>query len=322
MTDGSSTVFLRTMVFLGALWGSAALSAGSAGVLALGADLMEASEPIGRLAMASDNQDRAPGQAGLPGPSVRAGGLPGVLLVDAETKPVVTVSWTTADGQRRLSSRVPYTNPDERTLLGENIEAFAAMGGTRLDTGQGHPAGAVLRVGLYKSRDEALFFEGATPDTVIELSLAGVRFAGPAVALPETLLQHVKYRMADIEACGLGEENADLYLTRSPTDTLTGRLEAGRNARLGVLSDGSQPAGAGDWPAASASVDQSVDGSFTLSVRFPYRWLRHPLDPWKSDAPGTFFEPNHFHLEVEALPEGVDPSTRPAGRKPRPTTLD
>ncbi|MEM1331261.1 MAG: hypothetical protein AAGG07_11940 [Planctomycetota bacterium] len=248
--------------------------------------------------------------------------IPGVLLVDDEHHPTARIAWTRGDGTRtELTIRLPYTNPDIRTPVGENIEVFAAVGGTRLDTGQGHPGGAVVRVGLYKARDDRPFFADAAPGTRIELSLTGVRFDQPADARSETLLQHLKYRVADVEACGLGEEAADHYATRSETETLGGRLEDGTNARLGALAgreraeaDASQtdvPVEKGSW----ASVESLEDGGFRVTLSIPYEALRHPLDPWKSDAPGTFFEPSHFHIEFEAIPEGADPD---AGRRRPP----
>ncbi len=69
-------------------------------------------------------------------------------------------------------------------------------------------------------------------------------------------------------------------------------ITPGQDARPGVLGA----------PAVSAHATTEPDGSITLDVEFPYAILRHVLDPWHSEIPGTFVEPIHFHFEVELLP--------------------
>jgi len=70
------------------------------------------------------------------------------------------------------------------------------------------------------------------------------------------------------------------------------------NARLGVL-DGSS-AGSG-----SVKFAQADSGEITMTAVIPYALFRHVRDPWQRTNPGTFFEPTHFHVEVEVLPEEV-----------------
>jgi len=45
-----------------------------------------------------------------------------------------------------------------------------------------------------------------------------------------------------------------------------------------------------------------ADGAITMQARIPYELFRHVRDPWLRVQPGTFFEPQHFHVEFESLP--------------------
>ena len=47
-----------------------------------------------------------------------------------------------------------------------------------------------------------------------------------------------------------------------------------------------------------------------MRIVVPFGQLRHLQDPWKSDLPGTFFEPIHMHAEAEFIPVDVKPLDR------------
>jgi len=50
------------------------------------------------------------------------------------------------------------------------------------------------------------------------------------------------------------------------------------------------------------SFSTDADGAITMQARIPYELFRHVRDPWLRVQPGTFFEPQHFHVEFESLP--------------------
>jgi hypothetical protein len=103
-----------------------------------------------------------------------------------------------------------------------------------------------------------------------------------------------------MQACGLPGDAREQFNLAGPEETLNDRVRPGIDARQGVL-DGSGDS-MGD---ATLTVDE--DGSVRMRVSFRYPVLRNLRDPWKSDIPGTFLEPYHFHIEFEVLPEGVAP---------------
>jgi len=218
---------------------------------------------------------------------------PQLLLAETDHKPHASIRWTTREGKHIvLESDFGYTNPSDRIELGRNIAAYVALGGTRLDTGCGHPRGAILRVGFYKINKGKWFFDDIAAGTDVTIELSGVVFNQPVTPRADRVLAHFQYIASDVAACGLGGEYNNLYATAAPDDTLTGKVEDGRNARLGELAD---------------RVEVGVDehGAVRLRAALPYSGFRHIKDPWKLTTPGTFFEPNHFHVEVEVLPDKV-----------------
>ncbi|MEL6329696.1 MAG: hypothetical protein AAFR38_08550 [Planctomycetota bacterium] len=201
---------------------------------------------------------------------------------------------------RRLEGTRPYSSDARREFLGGNLEAFVAMGGTRLTKGAGHPRGAVARVGFYKHDPGRPLFESASRDTEFEVRLSGLRFNQAVDPNPESGVQHLKYSPEDLAQCGLPGDAREQFNTASRDETLNDRIRPGIDARLGVL-DGS------DGSLGSITVIEEDDGSITTTARFRYPALRNLRDPWRSDLPGTFLEPIHFHIEFEVLPDGVAP---------------
>lgn len=261
-----------------------------------------------------------------------------VLYIDDQTQPAFTIAWTTADGERiEMEGSLPYAAPEQRQYLGHNIEAFAAVGGTRLTKGAGRPSGSILRVGFYKKDTGELFFEDIAEGSSVHVTMTGVRFARPGAPVPETALQHLKYSLEDVQECGLTGDAMDQYNTFDAGDTMNGKITP-ENARLGSL-DGvveAAPAGAGaggaaggangapaqhDMPGAAPEARAATpapasleglteiwleeDGSVSLRAEIPYAMFRHVRDPWMRTDPGGFFEPYHFHIEFEAIPVEV-----------------
>lgn len=223
------------------------------------------------------------------------------LLLDDQALPRVRLAWTDADGNHsNYELNRGYTTDPDRVRIAPNIEAYFSAGGTRLLKGAGHPRGSVVRVGFYKETKDLPFFDNITADTTFEVILSGVRFNQPVTVDPRSIVQHLKYDIGDLEACGLPGEARDQFNLADPRETLNDRIEPGVDARPGAL-DGSEDA------LGSANLKVEDDGSVTMTVRFRYPAFRNLRDPWKSDLPGTFLEPMHFHLEFEALPEGVEP---------------
>ena len=228
-----------------------------------------------------------------------------LLLVDSERRPTVRLTWQTAEGPVTLEGTRPYAADAERTELGRNVTAYAAVGGTRLSKGAGHPRGAVVRVGFYKLDATRPFFENIAPHTAIEVEFTGVRFVSPPAPQPATIVQHLKFDPTAMQACGIPGDAREQFNTADETDTLNDRTRPGVDARLGVLDAESDDG-------AVSSLTLEDDGSVTLRVRFDYGLLRNLRDPWESDLPDTFLEPVHFHIEFECLPEGVEPLDRAA----------
>lgn len=227
--------------------------------------------------------------------------IPRLLLVDAAAQPRVSVQWTdNRNTSHTLEGQRPYASDADREPLGENIVCYAALGGSRLTKGAGHPRGAIVRVGFYKADNAKPFFDNATKETEITVTLTGVRFNQPVDVSPDSLVQHLKYERGEMEACGLPGDAREQFNLASPTDTLNDRINPGIDTRLGVL-DGSESS------LGSTALTVEEDGSVTMRLTFRYPALRNLRDPWKSDLPGTFLEPYHFHAEFEVLPEGVAP---------------
>lgn len=243
--------------------------------------------------------------AGAPESAAQAPGgarpTPGLLFVDTTRAPTATISWTTMAGERREFSDVfAYAVDADRRAIGGNLTCFAAVGGTRIGKGAGHPQGSVVRVGFYKADPGKPMFDGVGPGTEITVTLHGVRFNQPVDAYAASVIQHLKYDRGEMQACGIPGDAREQFNTADPLDTLNNRTRPGVDALLGTL-DGSEDA----LGTARLTVDD--EHTATMEVTFQYRALRNLRDPWKSDLPGTFLEPIHFHLEFEALPEGVPP---------------
>lgn len=240
--------------------------------------------------------------AGVPAAPGMGSSGPGLLLVDDSAKPTATISWPTRDNQTHefKEEGVTYTCAEQRTVLGDNLELFVAVGGTRLDKQAGHKDGAIIRVGFYKSDNTELLFKGLAEDSVVTVTLTGVKFNQAVLPNEGTVLQHLKYTKADVEACGLGESDMDQYNTESADDTMGGIITE-ENARLGGL-DGS------DEDSGHVSVTVEKDGTVSLKAEIPYEMFRHVRDPWLRTTPGSFFEPYHFHIEFEILPEAIAPA--------------
>lgn len=231
--------------------------------------------------------------------NIGRGSAPGPLfLIDDTRKAQVTISWPTGSGEP-VAMRVDmaWTSPNDRTAIDHGLEAFAAMGGTRLEKGAGNPNGAVVRTGFYKADNTRPFFEDLASGGSVTITMTNILFNRPGVPRPDTALMHLKYMPEDVAACGLGDTALDQFNTASRTDTLRGKVTVS-NGRLGVL-DGSSPAGG------SVKFEQADDGVITMTAVIPYALFRHVRDPWQRTNPGTFFEPTHFHVEFEVLPVEV-----------------
>lgn len=256
-----------------------------------------------------------------PAPDPAAAPHPSILLVEADHTPTVEIEWTTADGDpTRHTGRFPYSADAGREELGGNALAFVAVGGTRLTKGAGHPRGAIVRVGFYKADPAKPWFRDITAGTTITVRLTGVRFNQPIDADPRSIVQHLKYAPGDMEACGIPGDARDQFNTADPRDTLNDRTRPGIDARLGSLAvvgaDDNANAretdqNAAETPAVGTAAVTVRDGhTADLEITFRYPALRNLRDPWKSDLPGTFLEPVHFHVEFEALPIGTEPMPR------------
>jgi len=200
---------------------------------------------------------------------------------------------------------MPFTAPIGGERLGEtNVRAYVALGGTRIETGAGHPQGAVIRIGITKVDADRAFFAGIDPGTEIELTVRGVRFNQPVKYHAGTGMMHLKYSLGDLKACSLPGTARNQFLLSDPEDTLGGRIKRGINASPGALDGG---AGHGRF---EISVQPDDPTLVDMTVHVPYGLLRHLQDPWESDLPGTFFEPIHLHAEAEMIKADAEPFDR------------
>ena len=234
---------------------------------------------------------------------------PSLLLVDAEHKPHISIGWDMGSGERRVyEADRPWTTDAGRTPLGGNIAAYVAAGGIRLQKGAGHPKGIVIRFGFYKIDPDALFFDGITSESVIEVEMTGVHFNQSVKPMNQTILQHLKFSRKALVSCRIPSNAWSLYNTVSRTETLNGRARPGYDTRLGAL--------AGENPGeGKAAAILEADGTVTLRASIPYALFKHMRDPWQRAIPGTFLEPIHFHVEVEVLPEAVAAHLETKGEK-------
>lgn len=228
-----------------------------------------------------------------------SGERPYLLLVETADQPVISLSWhSLSRGFVRYSQNLPYAVDADRVPVGDNVEAFAAVAGTRIVKSAGHPKGSMVKAGFYKLDSGKPWFEDIDTSKPITVTISGVRFNQPVQAPVDTSMLHTKYAQGDLESCGLPGSARECYSTGSPTENLNGKCKPGIDTRLGALSD----SGLGS---AVSSIDS--EGLVTVTASFPYRFLKNLQDPWASDLPGTFLEPVHFHFEFEAIPEGEEP---------------
>jgi len=238
----------------------------------------------------------------------------GILLADDTIEPVMTVRWVTSDGLREISGAMGYGPPSGGVVLlsgeGEgldvqsNIRAYLALGGSRVDTGAGHPKGVVIRAGLTKVESARPFFKDIEPGTDVEIEIRGVVLSEPIQYHKGTGIMHLKYAIGDLLACSLPGTARNQYLLSDPKDTLGGRVVAGVNATPGALEGVAEGGGAFE-----VTVDAEDPTRMGYVVTVPYGYFRHLQDPWDSTLPGTFFEPIHLHAEAELIPvwaEGFD----------------
>lgn len=203
-----------------------------------------------------------------------------------------------------FSEIMEFTAPVGGVDVGKNVKGYITMGGSRIETGAGHPDGAVIRLGITKIENARAFFANIDPHTSIEFAVIGVQLNQPVKYHEGTGMMHLKYSLGDLEACSLPGTARNQYLLSDPEDTLGGRVIPGENATPGAL-DGSDGHGA-----FIIEIDKDDPSIISMRVRVPYAQLRHLQDPWKSELPGTFFEPVHLHAEAEFIPVDVEPINR------------
>lgn len=244
-----------------------------------------------------------------------------LLLADGTSVPHVRIAWTEGDGSRvEYSLDVPLTSTADRTVLGRNLEVFVALGGSRLERGAGHPDGAIVRVGLFKTDRDLMFFEDIANGSSVEIELRNVRFNQDVTPDPETLLQRLRYRVDDVEACGLTIDQTEMFNLASDHDDMGGSIlpSQTRYSSLVIESATGDGEAAQRDGAARSAIWVEDDGSVSMDLVLPYRLLRHKGDPWALEVPGTFFEPFHFDVEFQVLPrdiaelEGVEMPVRPS----------
>jgi hypothetical protein len=233
-----------------------------------------------------------------------------LLLADTTRQPHIVVSWPTRDGKvATLAGDRGYKSQGDKTPLGKNIQMYVALGGTRLERGKANPEGAVVRVGLYKEDASKLFFENIAENAAITITISNVKMSGPAEAQAKSGLIHLRYMLSDLASCGIDSSGRNLLLTADPQDPLK-ESYGPESTRLGAL-DGVDTPGE-----RHGSITETVntDGTSTVTFRIPYTLLRHIKDPYQRTTPGGFFEPQHFHVEIEFLPtKGGDPEPAPRG---------
>jgi hypothetical protein len=243
--------------------------------------------------------------------AVPAAAQPAIFLADDTRPPHVSVSWPTRDGKTStIEGERRYQSSAQKSPLGHGIDCYVALGGTRLNKGLGDAHGAGVLVGLYKADPKKPFFENIAENGVISITLDHVYMNQPAEPHPKTVLMHVRYMLEDLQACGISGNGRNLINTADPEDAIKERTN-GASARFGALD------GKGDEHG-KVETKVEADGSITMTVKFPYPLLRHTEDPYKRTNPGGFFEPNHFHVEVELVPapKQEEAKTPPPEKKP------
>jgi hypothetical protein len=236
-----------------------------------------------------------------------------ILLADTTHLPHVRISWPTRDGKTAvLEGDRAYKSQGDKTRLGKNIELYVALGGTRLERGKADPRGAVVRAGLYKEDTARLFFENIAENSDITITVSNLKMSRPAAAQAKTGLVHLRYMLSDLAACGIDSSGRNLLITADPDDPLK-ESYGPDSTRLGGLDGHDTP---GERHGSVTAV-RDAEGASTVTFRIPYTLLRHIKDPYQRTTPGGFFEPQHFHVEIEFLPEPEPPGPAPApGKKP------
>ncbi len=219
-----------------------------------------------------------------------------ILLADETSTPHLHISWPCQDGSTTTYDvDLPYTNPEERTWLGGNLEAYVALGGTRLEKGAGRAGDAILRVGFQKRSNYPMMFAHIANGAMISLTLTNTRFNQPVYPDPMTILQRMEYTVDDIVACGITIDETEMFNMVSPTETMNGSILP-TQVRHSCLDNDPPEDGM-----VSVRVDPDDPAMVSMQAKLPYRLLRHMNDPWGMTVPGTFFEPIQMHLEVEVL---------------------
>lgn len=238
-----------------------------------------------------------------------------ILLADDTKTPRVEVSWPTRDGKvTELKGERRFQSSAQKSTLGPNLDCYIALGGTRLGKGMADPNGAVVLVGLYKKDATKPLFENIADNASVTVALRGIAMSKPAVPRPKTAMMHLRYMLSDLQACGLSGNARNLFNTYDPDDPIIAKA-AGGSVRPGCL-DGKKPD--------HGSVETKVEADGTISIKFivPYALLRHTQDPYQRTNPGGFFEPNHFHAEVELVPKAATEATPETEPKTAPVKPD
>ncbi|MFG0307349.1 MAG: hypothetical protein ACF8Q5_14175 [Phycisphaerales bacterium JB040] len=224
---------------------------------------------------------------------------PHLLLVEADQHPTISLSWHShSRGLVRYAARLPYNIDSQRVHLDDNVEAFAAVGGTRISKAAGHPQGCVVKAGFYKNDPGTPWFSDIDTSKPIAITIEGVAYNQPVDLHTDTALLHAKYSPEDLESCGLPGDARECFATGSAVENLNRRVRPGVDTTLGGLS----ASGPG-----SVTAALSDDGLVSYTFTFPYAMLRNLQDPWYSTLPGTFLEPFHFHVEFQVLKAGAEP---------------
>ena len=262
------------------------------------------SQPTADDPAADSTQSADPIQEAVVGSESATRRYPSILLADTEAVPTVEISWI-SEGERRVyTAERAYSDPSGGDQIAPNLLCYVALGGTRIETGAGHPQGIIVRIGLTKIDNAKPMFEDIDPGTEITMSVSGMRLNQPVKSHDDTGLMHMKYALGDLEACSLPGTARNQFLMSDPEDTLGGRVSEGVNATPGGL-DGKE--GHGEI---HVQINGAEENTADLFVRVPYALLRHLQDPWKSDLPGTFFEPIHLHAEAELIVKAAEPYDR------------
>src|SRR5262249_34108632 len=154
-------------------------------------------------------------------------------------------------------------------------------GGNRGDYGLGHANAVDVRVGFYKADKAKPFFENMADDASVTIVFSSLKFTLPGRALPETMVQHLKFEDPNnVVGCAGNPELLVTWNTYSKTEDMGGRLTR-RNGRKGVLGDEAKPG-------TSVKFESDKDGLVTMTAVIPYALFKHADDPWLRSNPGDF----------------------------------